>query len=156
MSKTQPKTRLAFLAVVALITAAICLTTLNKATANPTSSSASVPTRAAETAGVLPSLEPALQGADHPGMLRIFVHAEDIYPDVIRIRAGTLRLRAENETLGDVSLALQRVAPSALVAQVSTVNQGKRADQLVQVEKGEYIYYDVSRPSITGRLIVDQ
>ena len=156
MSKTQLKTRLVLVVVGALITAALCLTTLNKATANPASSAASVPTSAAKASGVSSSSAPVLQGGEHPGLLRIFVHAEDIYPDVIRVKAGTIRLRAENETLGDAVLILQSVTPSALVAQVATVNQGKRAEQTVQLTKGDYIYYDQARPGIIGRLTVDE
>ena len=148
MSKTKLKTRLVLVGVGALITAALCLTTLNKATANPASSAASAPTSAAKVSGVSSTSAPALQGGEHPGMLRIFVHAEDIYPDVIRVKAGAVRLRAENETLGDVALVLQTVTPSTLVAQVATVNQGKRAEQTVQLTKGEYIYYDQARPGI--------
>ncbi len=91
-------------------------------------------------------------------LMRIFVHQEDIYPNQLRVKAGTVRLCAENETLGNVSLALDALVPGGdpqRVALVQTINTGKRADQQVYLSKGEYAYYDESRPDIRGQLIVD-
>jgi cupredoxin-like protein len=105
------------------------------------------------------TLSPVRTGEGLVPLMRIFVHQEDIYPNRLRVTAGTVRLRAENETLGNVSLALDVLVPggsSQRVAVVQTVNTGKRADQQVTLSKGEYAYYDESRPDIRGQLIVDE
>jgi len=104
------------------------------------------------------ALSPAGTGGALVPLMRIFVHQEDIYPNRLRVTAGAVRLRAENETLGNVSLALDVLIPGGSaqrVAVVQTVNTGKRADQQVSLSKGEYAYYDESRPDIRGQLIVD-
>jgi hypothetical protein len=95
--------------------------------------------------------------ADKP-MIRIFVHNEDIYPDIIRARPGVLRIRAENETLSDVSLVIERSEsgkPGQRFGNVKTTRQGKRAEQEVGLGVGEYVYYDEARPDVRGRLIVE-
>lgn len=89
--------------------------------------------------------------------LRIFVHPEDIYPDVITIAAGPIQLRAENETLGDVSLVIDQVKEGQLpqtIIQFGTTNKAKRVAQQVDLPAGEYVYYDPSRPDVRGKLIV--
>jgi hypothetical protein len=90
-------------------------------------------------------------------LMRIFVHLEDVYPNQLRVKAGPMRLCAENETLGDVSLALDVLISGVpqRVALVQTVNTGKRAEQQVYLSKGDYTYYDETRPDIRGQLIVD-
>ncbi len=111
----------------------------------------------------LPLMHPAVltpggTGEDLVPLMRIFVHQEDIYPNQLRVKAGQVRLRAENETLGNISLALDALIAGGSpqrVAVVQTVNTGKRADQQVSLSKGEYAYYDESRPDIRGQLIVD-
>lgn len=113
--------------------------------------------------GPLPPMHPTVFSLGGSGegpvpLMRIFVHQEDIYPNQLRGKAGPVRLRAENETLGNVSLALDVLmpgGPTQRVALVQTVNTGKRADQQVYLSKGEYAYYDESRPDIRGQLIVD-
>ena len=91
-------------------------------------------------------------------MIRVFIHPDDIYPSLIRARPGLLRFRAENETLTDVTLVLERIVSghsTQEVARVSTVRQANRADQEVGLGVGQYVFYEASRPEIKGTLIVD-
>lgn len=112
-----------------------------------------------ETRSPIAAVKPTSQGVTPAAAptLRVFVHPEDIYPNVVTIAPGTIQLRAENETLGDVSLVLERVTagqPPQVMTQVTTVNKAKRAAQQVTLAAGEYLYYDQSRPDIKGKLIV--
>ena len=112
--------------------------------------------------GLMPPMQPSALSAGRSGegpvpLMRIFVHQEDIYPNQLRVKGGPVRLCAENETLGNVSLALDVLINGVpqRVALVQTVNTGKRAEQQVYLSKGDYAYYDESRPEIRGQLIVD-
>ena len=96
-------------------------------------------------------------GATPVPMLRIFVHGDDLYPNFMQVPPGVVRLRAENETQGDVALVLERATPGSqpqVLATVSTVYQAKRADLTVELTAGEYDYYDAMRPEIRGHLSV--
>ncbi|MFY9607892.1 MAG: hypothetical protein WAU45_04660 [Blastocatellia bacterium] len=91
-------------------------------------------------------------------MVRIFVHGDDIYPGFARVRPGRVLLRAENETQSDVALILERVVSGETrqsVARVATSGRGKRADNEVALDIGEYVFFEESRPEIQGRLIVE-
>ncbi len=89
-----------------------------------------------------------------PLLVRVFVHEDDVYPDLIHTRPGLVRLRVENETAGDVVLALDPGGGQQFTAQVVTTGQAKRADGIVLLSEGEYIYFEASRPEVTGKLIV--
>jgi hypothetical protein len=89
--------------------------------------------------------------------LRVFVHPDDIYPLVERVRPGRLMLRAENRRQADVVLVLEKVVPgqanqavTAIRARAATI----RTSQEVNVGEGEYVFYEESRPEIRGTLIV--
>jgi hypothetical protein len=100
---------------------------------------------------------PQGSGSDVVPTLRVFVHPEDIYPDVVTLAPGQIRLRAENETLGDVSLVVERInqgQSSQAIAQISTVNKAKRAEQPINLTTGQYVYYEQSRPDVRGKIIV--
>jgi hypothetical protein len=100
----------------------------------------------------------AQPGNPNKPMIRVFVHNEDIYPDVIRTRPGTVRIRAENETLSDISLVIERITPgqsNQRLANIRTMHQAKRDEQESVLGVGEYFYYDEARPEIKGRLIVE-
>ncbi|HLG13449.1 MAG TPA: hypothetical protein VJH03_02845 [Blastocatellia bacterium] len=91
-------------------------------------------------------------------LIRVFVHGDGIYPDVVRARPGEILLRAENETLGDISLVVERLDPGQVpvnVKQIKTVNRGKRAQEELALGVGEYVYYEASRPEIRGKLIIE-
>ena len=91
-------------------------------------------------------------------VIRVFVHGDDIYPDVAWAKAGKIAIRAENEMLKDVALVVERFIPGKAplgVARVGTQSRGKRAEQELTLEAGEYAYYEESRPEIHGKLIVE-
>lgn len=91
-------------------------------------------------------------------LVRVFVHPDDIYPSIVRVRPGNLLLRAENETQTDVSLILERVVPGQArqrVTRVSTSGRAKRTDNRLNLGVGEYVFFEESRPEVQGRLIVE-
>ena len=62
----------------------------------------------------------------------MFVHGDDIYPDMAWAKAGKIVVRAENEMLKDVALVVERFIPGKAplgVARVGTQSRGKRAEQ---------------------------
>jgi hypothetical protein len=80
-----------------------------------------------------------------------------VRPAVIRAEPGPVTLHAENETGGDVVLVLERVNPGRggeRAARVVTSREGKRSRQELELGAGEYVFYEESRPELTGRLIV--
>jgi len=90
--------------------------------------------------------------------IRVFIHPEDIYPGVVVVKPGRVRLVAENQTQTDVSLIIERVIPGQSrqgVAAVRTANHAKRKHQDVALGEGEYVFYEESRPEQRGRIIVD-
>jgi hypothetical protein len=88
--------------------------------------------------------------------LRVFVHKDDIRPAVLRAWPGKAVVSVENESQADVSLQIERVLPSGnqSVSGVSLPAQAKRLPQEVTLGVGEYVFYETSRPTIRGRLIV--
>lgn len=90
--------------------------------------------------------------------VRVWVHADRVSPDLIYARPGKLILEAENETSVDINLKFERQVSGAnnqLQGVVRTTRRGKRGNLEVELGAGEYVFYDESRPSIKGRLIVD-
>jgi hypothetical protein len=90
-------------------------------------------------------------------LARVFAHVDGVRPEIIRVRPGRLLLQVENETQGDVSLAIERLntgAPNTRLGKVQTSDNGKRAQLEFGLGAGEYIFYDESRPEFTGKLIV--
>jgi hypothetical protein len=90
--------------------------------------------------------------------IRVWVQADDIRPSVIHTRPGPLRLSVENASGADVSLVIEKVLPgraSLRAAKMKTLSQIKRATQEIELGVGEYIFYEESRPNITGKLIVE-
>jgi hypothetical protein len=101
---------------------------------------------------------PARSEAKFREMVRVFLHGDDIYPGFARVRPGSVLLRAENETQSDVALVLERVVSGETrqpVARVATSGRGKRADNEVTLDVGEYVFFEESRPEVRGRLIVE-
>ncbi len=90
--------------------------------------------------------------------IRVWLHGDSLYPDLILARPGKIFLRAENQTQSDVTLVLERVvagqAPQEL-SRVSTLRKGKRAGQEMALSEGEYIFYEESNPKLQGRLIIE-
>ena len=123
-----------------------------------------LPTSAIFTSSAGSKLRPALAPTQAESqsysaqLVRVFVHGDDLYPDVINTSPGKILLRAENETQSDVSLVVERVTPGQAnqsFANISTIGQAKRATQELTLTAGEYVYYEQSRPEIRGRLIVE-
>ena len=89
---------------------------------------------------------------------RVWVHRNEIMPDLIYARPGRALLRAENETSGDIELVVERVnqhQPNALQAQIRTVNKGKRADSEIVLQPGEYVFFTPALPQLKGKLVVE-
>lgn len=105
------------------------------------------------------SASPIAQTEKTPRLLvRVWIHNEDLYPNVVRVRPGAIYLRAENETLGDVALAIESDRPGQApvrLASLRTSRQEKRVSQEIQLGVGEYVFYEESRPELRGTLIVE-
>jgi hypothetical protein len=105
-----------------------------------------------------PVRRPALYTPTYDQLFRIFVHDHDIYPDEIRTKSQNILLRAENEKLTDIELVIERVSEGnqpEFITSLQTVGYGKRTQQVLSLEPGEYEYYEQSKPLIRGRLIVE-
>jgi hypothetical protein len=102
----------------------------------------------------------AIQSPSESGrgqLVRIWIHGEDIYPSIVRVRPGRVLLVAENETQSDVDVVLERVLPDHArqnVARVSCAQKAKRADGEVTLGAGEYVFYEQTQPEVKGTLIV--
>lgn len=95
---------------------------------------------------------------DSAPMIRVWVHPDDIYPDVVRARAGEALLMAENERTTDISLVVERVIlghSNQAVASISASNIAKRAGTVLNLSEGQYIFYEQTRPDLTGTIVVD-
>lgn len=91
-------------------------------------------------------------------LVRVWVHASDLYPSVVRVRPGKILIVAENETQGDVSLAVERVLAGgarASLTSLRTSERGKRVNREVTIDVGEYVFYSESNPALQGRLIAE-
>lgn len=117
---------------------------------------------AAQTVGAAPGQ--AQPAADQPTLLykqavRVWVHADGVRPRVVHAAPGLVVLRVENETGADATLVVERVvaAHQARIgaARLVTPWLGKRAHAEVAIGAGEYVYYEESRPQLTGRLVVE-
>lgn len=90
--------------------------------------------------------------------IRIWIHGDDIRPKVIRTWPGAVLLTTENLTDGNTSLVVERVLPGqafGLTARLPTRAGTKRTKQELILAVGEYVFYEESRPLITGRLFVE-
>ena len=95
---------------------------------------------------------------DFTPMLRIFVHNEDIYPAAMKVKAGPVRVRVERQTLSDAVLVLDRISPGQANVRLLSVRAeqtARRAEQRIELEPGDYIYYDEARPEVVGHLLVE-
>lgn len=96
--------------------------------------------------------------ADSAPIVRVWVHPDDIYPDVVKARAGQALLMAENERTTDISLVVERVIPghsNQAVASISASNIAKRAGNVMSLSVGQYIFYEQTRPDLRGTIVVD-
>ena len=89
--------------------------------------------------------------------IRVFVHRNDIRPQIIHAWPGKAVVSVENVSQADVSLQIERLLPN-LNLPVGAVNLTASVNRLPQeltLAVGEYVLYDASRPTIRGRLIVE-
>lgn len=101
---------------------------------------------------------PKPQAAASNGVLRIWIHGEDIYPDSVRMNPGTVMLVAENQISSDFTLVLEQVAPGQapqLTSTLSAAQHVNRVNQTLTLSNGQYIFYEQSRPEVKGKLIVE-
>jgi hypothetical protein len=90
--------------------------------------------------------------------IRFWIMNDDIRPSVIHASPGILRLSAENLSDGDASLVIEKAAPGQARARavgMKILRRVKGATQEAELGVGEYVFYEESRPNITGRLIVE-
>lgn len=89
--------------------------------------------------------------------IRIWVHGDDVRPKVIHAAPGKALVTVENETSADVSMQLERVLPNRTqpIGGVNLPGRSKRSQGEVTLVPGEYVFYEASRPTIRGRLIVE-
>ena len=91
-------------------------------------------------------------------VVRIWIHGDDLYPSVVRVRPGRVVLAAQNETQLDVSLVVEKVEagnPRQSVTRLPTRSREKRNKQELVLAPGEYEFYCDGWPEVRGRLIVD-
>jgi hypothetical protein len=94
---------------------------------------------------------------DAAPILRVWVHPDDIYPDLVRTKPGRVILMAENERTTDISLVVARLIfgqSNQTVASISVSNIAKRAGNVLDLSAGTYIFYEQTRPDLTGTIIV--
>jgi hypothetical protein len=148
----------AALAVIALIFAVIySLTFSMDAIARVRHAPSRPPQPITAPARFLPQAQDRSQPVYKP-RIRVWIQGNDIRPSVIHTRPGPLRLSVENASGADVSLVIEKVLPgraSLRAASMRTLSRTKRATQEIELGVGEYIFYEESRPDITGRLIVE-
>lgn len=115
--------------------------------------------RAADSKGTKRESRPATQSTlpEFKQRIRIWIHGDDVRPNVIHASPGKALVTIENETAADVSMQLMRVLPNRtqLIDGSSLPGRSKRLQREVMLVPGEYVFYDASRPTIRGRLIVD-
>ncbi|SRR5216683_1577645 len=89
--------------------------------------------------------------------IRIWVHGDDVRPKVIHAAPGKALVTIENETTADVSMQVERVLPNGtqLIDRVNLPGRSKRLQREIMLVPGEYVFYEASRPTIRGRLIVE-
>ena len=90
--------------------------------------------------------------------IRVWIHGDDIRPNVIHARPGWVQLTAQNETAIDASLVVERVLPgqpNSLVGRIPTLVGNKRATQELVLGVGQYVFYEELRPNIRGTLLVE-
>lgn len=94
----------------------------------------------------------------HLQLVRVWVHGEDIYPQVVHVRPGRVFLRLENETQSDVALVVERIEagrPPQNLTRLNTTQKGKRVDKEISLGAGEYVFYEETQPDFKGRIIVE-
>ncbi len=89
--------------------------------------------------------------------IRVWIHGDDVRPRVIHSWPGKALITIQNETAADVSLQVERVLPNRTLP-IGTVNLpggSKRLQHEIVLAPGEYVFYEASRPTIRGQLIVE-
>ena len=141
-----------------LVTLAVTLLALTAAVSKRASSAEGK--RAAPTAEASKSSggkKSAAQGQrEVKSSVRVFIHPDDIYPAVVAVPPGKVIISAENNTLKDIALVVERLSNRGQgVARVTAARRDKRNRQEFTLGTGEYIFYEESRPNRYGKLIVD-
>lgn len=89
--------------------------------------------------------------------IRIWIHGDDVRPNVIHAWPGPALVTVENETSADVSLRVARVLPNRIdpLGTITVPAQSRRLQREVNLAVGEYVFYELGRSGIRGRLIVE-
>ena len=113
-------------------------------------------------ASAVPSVATAAKSAtqtrqpEFKSTVRVFIHPDDIYPLVARVRPGKVIISAENNTQKDVAVVVEpALTPGQPIGLVASPVRDKRNQQEFTLGAGEYVFYEESRPKRQGKLIVD-
>ena len=113
--------------------------------------------RASRTAAAAAATGAAQTGQpEFKSTVLVFIHPDDIYPRVARVRPGKVIISAENNTQKDVAVVVEpALSPGQPVGRVPSLVPDKRNRQEFTLAEGEYVFYEESRPKRQGRLIAD-
>jgi hypothetical protein len=121
---------------------------------------ANQPSTASSKQGTAPAPQPGLtpqRGKAFVRSVRVFVHPDDIYPLVARVKPGLVAIQAENQMGSNVTIVIEKLLPgraSQLLGNVATIDRERRATGEFALGAGEYEFYEQSRPEVRGKLIV--
>ena len=112
--------------------------------------------RASRTAAAAAATGAAQTGQpEFKSTVRVFIHPDDIYPRVARVRPGKVIISAENNTQTNVTILVgPALSPGQAVGRLTSPVQEKRSAGEFTLAPGEYVFYEQSRPRRQGRLIV--
>ena len=88
--------------------------------------------------------------------LRVFIHPDDIYPRLVRVRPGKVVISAENNTQKDIAIIIEPAStPGHNLGRVAAAVRDKRNKHEYTLGAGEYVFYEETQPKRQGKLIVD-
>jgi hypothetical protein len=91
-------------------------------------------------------------------LLRVWVHGDDIYPDVVQVNHGTVLIQAENQVSADITLVVEQIVEGLAPQQITTISAAQHAScakQTLTLSPGQYVFYEQSRPGVIGKMVVE-
>lgn len=132
----------------ALVIVVLTLSGLAFVTERPKPTKLTAETKLPTTAQAVPTFRPRL---------RVYVHRDSVRPSVIHAWPGKTLISIENESGADIALQIEKTLVQQMlpIALLKLPSHAKRAEQEVTLGIGEYVLYDLSRPNVRSRLIVE-
>lgn len=90
--------------------------------------------------------------------LHIWIHGDDVRPKVIHAWPGLALIKTENAAGEDATLAIEQVIPGQAnvpIGRVPTPARTRRGAQEIPLAVGEYVFFELARPRIRGRILVE-